>query len=238
MSAAADAFTRFAENLGNKIEPNVRHHLVRVYACLTTTTICAAIGAIVHLLGIFEAGLLSAFGSIGLVLYLSFAIDDPKTFYTRLAALFGFGFLTGNSIGPLLNLVIAVEPQVVVTALIGTVVVFVSLSCSALLAERGSFLFLGGIFMSILSTMTLFGLANIFIQSQIIYQAHLYIGLIVMAGFVLFDTQMIMEKRRAGSTDCIRHSMDLFFDLVSMFRRLLIILTQKEEREQRRRKNK
>jgi len=238
MSAAADAFARFAENLGNKIEPNVRHHLVRVYACLTTTTFCAAIGAIVHLLGIFEAGLLSAFGSIGLAIYLSFAIDDPKTFYTRLAVLFGFGFLTGNSIGPLLNLVIAVEPQVVVTALIGTVVVFVSLSCSALLAERGSFLFLGGIFMSILSTMALFGLANIFIQSQIIYQAHLYIGLIVMAGFVLFDTQMIMEKRRAGSTDCIRHSMDLFFDLVSMFRRLLIILTQKEEREQRRRKNK
>lgn len=100
----------------------------------------------------------------------SFAIDDPKTFYTRLAVLMGFGFLTGNSIGPLLDLVISIEPQVVVTALIGTAVVFVSLSCSALLAERGSFLFLGGIFMSILSTMTLFGLANIFIQSQILYQ--------------------------------------------------------------------
>lgn len=48
-----------------------------------------------------------------------------------------------------------------------------------------------------------------------------------MAGFVLFDTQMIMEKHRNGSTDCIRHSMDLFFDLISVFRRLLIILTQK-----------
>lgn len=51
-----------------------------------------------------------------------------------------------------------------------------------------------------------------------------------MSGFVLFDTQMIMEKRRAGSTDCIKHSMDLFFDLISMFRRLLIILTQKVKR--------
>lgn len=144
--------------------------MVRVYACLTATTFCAAIGAIVHLLGIFEAGILSAFGSIGLALYLSFAADDPKTFYTRLATLLGFGFLTGHSIGPLLNMVITIEPQVVITALIGTVVVFVSLSCSALLAERGSFLFLGGIFLSILSTMALFGLANIFIQSQIIYQ--------------------------------------------------------------------
>lgn len=151
-------------------EPSVRHHLVRVYGCLTATTFCAAVGAIAHLLGLFEAGLLSAFGSIGLALYLSFATDDPKTFYTRLATLLGFGFLTGNSIGPLMNLVIAIEPQVVVTALIGTVVVFISLSCSALLAERGSFLFLGGIFMSVLSAMALFGLANIFIQSQLIYQ--------------------------------------------------------------------
>lgn len=237
-AAAADAFTRFAENLGHKIEPHVRHHLVRVYACLTATTLCAAVGALVHLFGVFEAGLLSAFGSIGLVLYLTFAADDPKTFYTRLGMLLGFGFLTGNSIGPLLDLVISVEPSIIVTALVGTAVVFISLSCSALLAERGSFLFLGGIFMSIFSTMALFGLANIFIQSQMIYQAQLYIGLIVMAGFVLFDTQMIMERCRAGSNDCIRHSLDLFFDLVSMFRRLLIILTQKEEREQRRRKNK
>lgn len=151
-------------------EPHVRHHLVRVYACLTATTLCAAVGAIVHLFGIFEAGLLSAFGSIGLVLYLSFAADDPKTFYTRLSMLMGFGFLTGNSIGPLLDLVISVEPSIIVTALVGTAVVFVSLSCSALLAERGSFLFLGGIIMSIFSTMALFGLANIFIQSQMIYQ--------------------------------------------------------------------
>lgn len=59
-----------------------------------------------------------------------------------------------------------------------------------------------------------------------------------MAGFVLFDTQMIMEKRRAGSTDCIKHSMDLFFDLVTMFRHMLILLTQKNERDERRRKNK
>lgn len=58
-------------------------------------------------------------------------------------------------------------------------------------------------------------------------QAHLYLGLFVMCGFILYDTQIIMEKRRAGSTDCIKHSLDLFFDLASIFRRLLIILSQK-----------
>lgn len=48
-----------------------------------------------------------------------------------------------------------------------------------------------------------------------------------MSGFVLYDTQAIMEKRRQGSRDCVKHSLDLFFDLATMFRRLLIILTQK-----------
>lgn len=55
----------------------------------------------------------------------------------------------------------------------------------------------------------------------------MYIGLFAMAGFILYDTQAIMEKRRAGSTDCVKHSLDLFFDLATVFRRLLIILTQK-----------
>jgi len=230
-------FTKLATNINSKIEPNVRYHLAKVYTCLTATTMCAAIGAFVHLFGIWEAGILSALGSLGLVLLLSTTVDNSKNFYARLGMLLGFGLLSGHSLGPLLDHVIAVNPQIVMTALIGTAVVFVSLSCAALLAERGQFLFLGGMLMSVLSTVTLVSLANLFIQSQAIYQAHLYIGLFVMAAFVLYDTQAIMEKRRLGNTDFVKHSLDLFFDLATVFRRLLIILTQKEEREQRKRKN-
>jgi len=230
-------FTKLAGNINAKIEPAVRYHLVKVYACLTATTLCAAVGAFVHLFGIWEAGLLSALGSLGLVLLLSTTVDNSKNFYTRLAMLLGFGMLSGHSLGPLLDHVIAVNPQIVMTALVGTSVVFITLSCAALLAERGKFLFLGGMLMSILSTVTLVSLANLFLQSQAIYQAHLYIGLFVMSAFVLYDTQAIMEKRRAGNTDFVKHSLDLFFDLATVFRRLLIILTQKEERDQRKRKN-
>jgi len=230
-------FTKLAGNINSKIEPNVRYHLVKVYSCLTATTLCAAIGAFVHLFGIWEAGLLSALGSLGLVLLLSTTVDNSKNFYTRLGMLLGFGMLSGHSLGPLLDHVIAVNPQIVMTALVGTSVVFITLSCAALLAERGKFLFLGGMLMSVLSTVTLVSLANLFIQSQAIYQAHLYIGLFVMSAFVLYDTQAIMEKRRAGNTDFVKHSLDLFFDLATVFRRLLIILTQKEERDQRKRRN-
>lgn len=230
-------FTKLAGNINSKIEPTVRYHLVKVYSCLTATTLCAAIGAFVHLFGIWEAGLLSALGSLVLVLLLSTTVDNSKNFYTRLGMLLGFGMLSGHSLGPLLNHVIAVNPQIVITALVGTSVVFITLSCAALLAERGRFLFLGGMLMSVLSTVTLVSLVNLFLQSQAIYQAHLYIGLFVMSAFVLYDTQAIMEKRRAGNTDFIKHSLDLFFDLATVFRRLLIILTQKEERDQRKRRS-
>ena len=55
----------------------------------------------------------------------------------------------------------------------------------------------------------------------------MYIGLGIMSAFILYDTQAIMEKCRAGNRDFVGHSLELFFDLVSVFRRLLIILTNK-----------
>lgn len=55
----------------------------------------------------------------------------------------------------------------------------------------------------------------------------MYIGLVVMSAFILYDTQAIMEKRRNGNTDVVKHALDLFFDIATIFRRLLVILTQK-----------
>lgn len=80
-------------------------------------------------------------------------------------------------------------------------------------------------------------LGNIFIQSRLIYQAHLYIGLVLMCGFVLYNTQSIIEKRRMGNKDFVTHAMDLFIDFIGIFKRLLIILTQKEEQNRRRKRD-
>lgn len=111
--------------------------------------------------------------------------------------------------------------------IIGTTVVFVSFSISALLAERGRWLYLGGTLMSMLNIMILFSFANLFLRSTFIYQAHLYLGLFVICGFVIYDTQLIIEKHHMGSRDFIMHSLDLFIDFVGVFRHLLVILTQK-----------
>jgi len=225
------SYERFAQNLGRKFEPEVRHHLAKTYLCLGGTTATAAVGSLLHLSGWLELGLLTSIGSLALVLGLLFMEDNGKNFYTRLGMLLGFGFCSGQTLGPLLQYVMILNPAIIVTALTGTSIVFMTLTLASLFAERGSYLFLGGILVSVLNTMALLSLLNLFMGSYIIAQTQIYVGLAAMSAFILYDTQAIIEKARLGSRDYIRHSLDLFFDVLHIFRQLLVILTQKEERE-------
>lgn len=236
-STTSFSFERFMRNINNNIEPPVRYHLAKVYGCLCLTTSTAVAGALVHLSGIWETGLLSAFISLGLVLGLTFTRDNGKNFYQRLAMLLALGGFTGHSMGLLLDFAVMLNPQIIVTALVGTAVVFVSLSIAALFAKRGQYLFLGGILMSVLSTMMLISFSNLLFRSQLVNDLNLYVGLVVFCGMVLYDTHIIMEKCRLGNRDAIQHAMDLFYDVIGIFRRLLVILMQKETREERKRKN-
>lgn len=233
MSAAA-AFRRFTNILGDKYEPFIRHHLAQVYMVLGFTTLSSALGILMHLTHLLDLGVFAAIGSLISVLGLHFYRDDGKNYYMRLGMLLSFGFCSGQTLGPLINYIISVNPTIIFTALVGTVITFASLSLSALLAERGKFLFLGGILVSVINTMALISLFNMFFQSLFVQLTQLYIGVFVMAAFILYDTQNIVEKCRMGNRDVVQHALDLFFDALSMFRRLLIILTQKEERKNQR----
>ena len=57
-----------------------------------------------------------------------------------------------------------------------------------------------------------------------------------MSGFVCYDTQLIIARFEMGDRDFIFHSLDLFTDFISLFRKLLIILTKKEENDRKRRR--
>lgn len=214
-------------------EAPVRQHLKNVYACLTMSTMAAAVGASIHLFtDILQAGFLSAIGALVCFgLLMATPDDDGKKLHLRVSYLLGFAALSGVGMGPLLEHIIRVDPSIIVTALIGTSLVFISFSICALLAERGKYLYLGGTLMSLLSTLMVLSLANLFFGSTLLYQAHLYLGLLAMCGFVLYDTQLIIEKRRFGSKDFVTHSLDLFIDFIGIFRRLAIILTQKVNNE-------
>merc|ERR1711973_791458 len=113
-------------------------------------------------------------------------------------------------------------------ALFATALVFGSFSLAALYAPRGSYLYLGGTLFSILNTLFWLSMVNLFFGSSLLFQANLYIGLAVMCGFIVYDTQHIVEKRRGGNKDYVMHALELFIDLLSIFKKLMIILSEKE----------
>ncbi|XP_022917463.1 bax inhibitor 1 isoform X2 [Onthophagus taurus] len=240
----APSVQTFINSFSNKLEEPVRQHLKNVYACLTMSTMAAAAGASIHLFtNIIQAGFLASVGALVCFFLLMTTPDDNgKKLHLRIGYLLGFAGLTGVGMGPLLEHVILLDPNLISTALAGTTLVFISFSICSMLAERGKWLYLGGTLMTLLNTVLLLSFANLFFGSNLLFQAHLYLGLVMMCGFVLYDTQLIIEKRRMGSKDFVAHSMDLFIDFIGMFKRILIILSQKaranqEESSRRKRRN-
>jgi FtsH-binding integral membrane protein len=184
------------------------------------------------------------------------------------AAIMTFYFVSvGLSTGPLIETVWDMDPSIVISALLYTCVVFTCFTLSALIAPDGKYLALGGPLLSILSTMLLASIINIFVRSptfiyvsnlfcdkshsivfvaavhgkiscyrlhstfhlSMILQMQLLLGLIVMSAFVLYDTQLIMEKFRMGDKDYVWHSLTLFMDLASIFKHILVLLADKEQ---------
>lgn len=233
----APTLNSFVNSFTNRLESPVRQHLKNVYGCLSMSTVAAAVGAYVHLYTeIQKAGFMTALGGLGLLVALLSTPDDGKNQKLRLGYLLGFAFLSGLGLGPLLEVVISIDPSIIVTGLVGTTVVFVSFSIAALLAARGQWLYIGGTLISLSNMTVLLLLANVFLRSSLIYHLELYLGLFLMCGFIIYDTQLIVEKFRLGNKDFIAHSVLLFVDFFRMFSYIIEILTVKEQQKQKNRK--
>uniref|UniRef100_A0A8P0PN94 Bax inhibitor 1 n=1 Tax=Canis lupus familiaris TaxID=9615 RepID=A0A8P0PN94_CANLF len=135
-----DALLKFSH-----ITPSTQQHLKKVYASFALCMFVAAAGAYVHVVTHFlQAGLLSALGSLGLMIWLMATPHSHETEQKRLGLLAGFAFLTGVGLGPALELCIAINPSILPTAFMGTAMIFTCFTLSALYARRRSYLFLGG----------------------------------------------------------------------------------------------
>lgn len=246
MSQIDSAFAAFAGPIStdalkdtSDLDQRVRRHLQRVYSTLAVCTAFAAAGSAVHMYtDVLRAGLLPMLGGMALLILLGMTPDLEETHARRVAYLLGFAFLQGVGVGPLLEAVAFIDPAIIVTAFLGTTAVFACFSVAALLAERRSYLYLGGFLSSALSLLFFLSFANLFMQSAAVFSVQLYGGLLLMSGFVLYDTQLIVEKARAGSDDYLWHGAGLFIDFVGIFVRILIILAKNRDgrRDDRRRR--
>ncbi|KAL2631984.1 hypothetical protein R1flu_016670 [Riccia fluitans] len=211
------------------LTPHVQQHLQRVYTTLCVSLAVAAFGVYAHVL-MNLGGLLTSLGFIGCVMWL---LSTPSyETEKRYRILMGASFLQGLSLGPLVQLssnVFDGDFGVVITALLGTVAIFASFSGAALFARRREYLFLGGILSSAVSAMLMLRFGSyLFGGASAMFNLELYGGLLVFVGYVLFDTQLIIERASKNDDDYIQHTLDLFIDFVGIFVRILVILTKKE----------
>lgn len=222
------------------LDPRVQKHLSKVYATLTAAVVLAVIGSatdvVFHIGGVLTT--LLAFGSL---LWLSFTPATAENQAKRYALLGAFAFAQGTSLGPLVELALGVNPGILMTTALSTAAVFASFTLSALFTQRRSYLFLGGWLSSAISTMLVMRLGGwLFGFGGFAFELELYLGLLVFAGYVLFDTQLVVERASAGDMDNIQHAMDLFIDFMAIAVRVLIILLknqEKRENERRRKRN-
>eukprot|EP00903_Cladosiphon_okamuranus_P015222 g14068.t1 len=213
----------------NDITLDVQRHLANVYAALAGTVLACALGAALDL-WLHVGGLLTLVGGFGVMMWLM--ADQNKTNYAkRSGILLLFGLLKGFSLGPLIDLVLRVDPAILVTALLATTTVFVCFAGAALFTKRRSYLYLGGVLSSGLIVLLMGSLLNVFMRNDFLLSVQLYAGLAIFCGYVIFDTQLIVEKASLGDRDFAWHAMELFIDFVGIFVRICVILLRNSERE-------
>jgi modulator of FtsH protease len=140
----------------------------------------------------------------------------------NLAVLFGFTFMSGLTLTPLLSSVFNMPggASIVAQAFLMTSVAFGAISMFALTTKKdysfmGKFLFIAVIILIVGA------ISNIFIGSPVLQLGIAIVGALVFSAFILYDTQQIIK---GGFSTPIEAAIALYIDFLNLFVSLLQIL--------------
>lgn len=139
-----------------------------------------------------------------------------------LVAIFAFTGCMGAALGPMLNQYIALSngPAIVMQALGGTAVIFLTLSAYAV-TSRKDFSYMGGFLTTGLIVVILAMLLNFFLAIPVLSLVLSAAVIMIMSGLILFDTSRII---RGGETNYIRATVGLYLSFYNIFTSLLHLL--------------
>ena len=207
-----------AASVGTGIEIN--KVLRNTYMLLGMTLLFSAFTAAVAMainIGQMTAMVLSlvAFG-------LLFAVHKTADSAKGIAFVFAFTGCLGAALGPMLNYYVGLAngPALIMQALGGTAVVFFTLS-GYVLTTRKDFSFMGGFLMVGLVVALIASIALIFFNAPMANLALSAMIVLLMSGFILFDTSRIIH---GGETNYILATVALYLDIYNLFTSLLHLL--------------
>ncbi|CAF0805148.1 unnamed protein product [Didymodactylos carnosus] len=219
------------------LSQNTQKHLKNVYTCLMVATLCATIGVWMSLNGWMNYPRLAVLGSMISSIWL-FSTEFNYQNQIKCFSLFATtAFCTGIYLNPLIDLAINIDPQIVMTAFLLTTCVFVCFTLSALLTQKRTYLYLGGLLGSGTSVLLVLSLMNLFGRSELLFNVNLYLGLALACGYILYDTQLIVARAQNGESNYIKDALMLFIDMVDLFVRILIILIKNSQKKEKKSNN-
>lgn len=147
----------------------------------------------------------------------------------------------GFGAGPTMHSLMHFHPDIVIQALLYTATAFVSFSLVSLCSKRRSYLFVGSIIATIIQTLILYRLFSWLFGYNYFYgtMPHLLLGLFLACLYIIYDTQIIVERAESGDKDVPTHTLMLFIDLFQLFIKILQILMELQkdnDRDERRRR--
>ncbi len=130
--------------------------------------------------------------------------------------------LLGFGLGPMLTMYASLPNggNIITLSLAGTGAIFMGLSAYAL-ATRKDFSFLGGFLMVGFLLVLLAAIANIFLQIPAMSLAISSVVILIMSGFILYDTSRIIH---GGETNYVIATIGLYMTIFNIFISLLQIL--------------
>ena len=108
----------------------------------------------------------------------------------------------------------------------------------SLFSKRRSYLFLGSIIACLVQGMIMYRLFGWLFGYQFYNMTYLMFGLLAACLYIIYDTQLIIERAELGDKDVIAHTLILFVDLIDLFIRILKILIELQKKEENNNKDK
>ena len=209
------------QHLGMADSVSTNKVLRNTYAMLALTLTFSAVCA-----GISMAMGISSLAAIGLwvigLLTLIFVLPRTQDSAAGIAVVFLFTGLMGASIGPMLNRYAEMPngSELIMQAMGATAFIFFSLSAYVLTTKK-NFSFMGGFLFVGLILALIASLANIFFQIPAMHLAINAVVVLLMSGFILYDTSSIIH---GGETNYLRATVNLYLDILNLFTSILSLL--------------